>query len=117
MATEFATVLDSLRANSRTDNDLGNSFEQLTKVFLENDDIQKDEFSNVWHYSDWAKTQSNYSSIDIGIDLVAKLKKEDGFCAIQCKCFQANRSVSKADLDSFISASATPDFKRLLLAT
>ena len=62
MATEFATVLDSLRANSKTDNDLGNSFEQLTKVFLENDDIQKDEFSKVWHYSDWAKTQSNYSS-------------------------------------------------------
>ena len=115
MATEFATVLNSLRANSNTDNDLGNSFEQLTKVFLENDDIQKDEFSKVWHYSDWAKTQTNYSSIDIGIDLVAKLKKEDGFCAIQCKCFQANRSISKADLDSFISASATPDFKRLLL--
>ena len=94
---------------------MGFAFERLSKVFFENDSTQTQQYSKVWHFSDWAKDREEYSNIDIGIDLVAKLREEDGFCAIQCKFYQSNYSISKADLDSFISASASSDFKRLVL--
>ena len=94
---------------------MGYAFEKLAKVFFENDATQTQQYSEVWHYSDWAKDREEYSTKDIGIDLVAKLKDEDGFCAIQCKFYLSDYSISKADLDSFISASSTSDFKRLVL--
>ena len=111
----FSETLNKIRTESRNDVELGSAFEQISKVFLENDDIQSQEYSEVWHYTDWAKNRSEYSNIDIGIDLVAKLKREEGFCAIQCKCYESDHSVSKADLDSFISASSTEEFTRLML--
>ena len=82
---------------------------------MENDPTQKQEFSEVWFYKDWAKIHPSYSQSDIGIDLVAKIKGSEGFCAIQCKFYKSDHSISKSDLDSFISASNTKDFKRLLL--
>jgi len=95
-------------------NKLGNAFESLAKVFLENDATQTQQYSQVWDYKEWAKGRS-VSKTDIGIDLVAKLRDEDGYCAVQCKFYQPDHSISKADLDSFISASSTSDFTRLML--
>ena len=94
---------------------MGGAFERLTKVFLEHDATQVQQYSEVWTYSDWAKDREGYGSKDIGIDLVAKLRDEDGYCAIQCKFYKSEHSISKSDLDSFISASSTKDFSRLLL--
>lgn len=73
------------------------------------------QYEKVWHYKDWAKEHSGYATNDIGIDLVAKLRNADGYCAIQCKCYHEDHVISKQDLDSFISASSTDDFSRLLL--
>ena len=40
------------------------------------------------------------------------------YCAIQCKCYDTDRRVSKPDVDSFIAASASHDFtKRILVRT
>ena len=108
-------TLSIIREKSKNDIEMGFAFERLSKVFFENDSTQTQQYSKVWHFSDWAKDREEYSNIDIGIDLVAKLREEDGFCAIQCKFYQSNYSISKADLDSFISASASSDFKRLVL--
>lgn len=94
---------------------MGKAFERLVKVYLENDAIQKQEYSKVWHYSEWAKERDGYATADIGIDLVAKLSNGEGYCAIQCKFYQPEHQISKADLDSFISAASTPDFTRLML--
>ena len=95
---------------------MGKAFERLAKVYLENDALQKQEYSKVWHYSDWAKEQrKGYANADIGIDLVAKLSNGEGYCAIQCKFYQPEHQISKADLDSFISAASTSDFTRLML--
>jgi predicted helicase len=113
--TPFQKVLQKIREQASDSTELGNAFEKLTKIYLENDAIQTQEYSKIWHYRDWAKENTNYSSTDIGIDLVAKLRGEDGYCAIQCKFYQSDHSISKSDLDSFISASSTPDFKRLVL--
>ena len=111
----FQKVIEHLRNEASTDVELGTAFEKLVKVFLENDPTQKQEYIEVWHYKDWAKNHPEYSSIDTGIDLVAKLSNQNGYCAIQCKCYQSEHSISKADIDSFISAAATKDFKRLML--
>ena len=108
-------ALSIIRDRASNDTELGNAFERLSKVFLENDATQTQQYSQVWHYSDWAKEQEGYTTKDIGIDLVAKLRDEDGYCAIQCKFYQSNHTISKADLDSFISASASADFTRLML--
>lgn len=108
-------ALSTIRDKAINDTELGNAFERLSKVFLENDATQTQQYSQVWHYSDWAKEQEGYTTKDIGIDLVAKLRDEDGYCAIQCKFYQSNHTISKADLDSFISASASADFTRLML--
>ena len=108
-------ALSIIREKAKNDTELGNAFERLTKVFLENDATQTQQYSKVWHYSDWAREQEGYATKDIGIDLVAKLRDEDGYCAIQCKFYQSEHSISKADLDSFISASASSDFTRLML--
>jgi predicted helicase len=108
-------ALEIIRKQASNTTELGTAFEKLCKVFLENDATQAQQYSQVWHYSDWAKNQEGYGQKDIGIDLVAKLRDEDGYCAIQCKFYQPEHTISKEDLDSFISASATKDFNRLLL--
>ena len=113
--SELQKALSIIREKAINDTELGNAFERLSKVFLENDATQTQQYSKVWHYSDWAREQEGYATKDIGIDLVAKLRDEDGYCAIQCKFYQSNHTISKADLDSFISASASADFTRLML--
>lgn len=113
--SDFQKVLDIIREQAANTTEVGTAFEKLSKVFLENDATQTQQYSKVWHYSDWAKQQDGYGLKDIGIDLVAKLRDEEGYCAIQCKCYQSDNVISKEDLDSFISASATKDFNRLLL--
>ncbi len=108
-------ALSIIRKKAKNTTELGHAFACLSKIFLENDATQTQQYSEVWHYSDWAKEHDEYVSKDIGIDLVAKLRDEDGYCAIQCKFYKSDHSVSKADLDSFISASASSDFSRLIL--
>jgi predicted helicase len=108
-------ALATIRGQASNTTELGNAFERLAKVFLENDATQTQQYSKVWHYEDWAKEHEGYSVKDIGIDLVAKLRDEEGYCAVQCKFYEPEHSISKADLDSFISASSTNDFTRLML--
>lgn len=115
MKSSFQQSLDIIREKAINDTELGTAFEDLTKVFLEHDATQLQEYTKVWLYEDWAKGRKGYSQKDIGIDLVAELTDGSGFCAVQCKCYNADHSISKSDLDSFISASSTPDFVRLLL--
>ena len=113
--SRFFEATEYIRSQSANDNDRGRIFEKLVKVFLENDPTQVQQFSRVWLYKDWARDNPQYSKIDIGIDLVAKLRDEEGYCSIQCKFYSSDHAISKSDLDSFISASNTNDFKRLLL--
>ncbi|MDA8942316.1 DEAD/DEAH box helicase family protein [Alphaproteobacteria bacterium] len=108
-------ALATIREQASNTTELGNAFERLSKVFLENDATQTQQYSKVWHYEDWAKEHEGYSVKDIGIDLVAKLRDEEGYCAVQCKFYESEHSISKSDLDSFISASSTNDFTRLML--
>ena len=115
----FSEVLTKIRSESKNTVELGNSFEQICKIFLENDDLHSQEYEKIWHYKEWAKEYPNFSPDDIGTDLVASIKGSEGkFCAIQCKCFGADHSVTKEDIDTFMSSSESDIFeKRILMDT
>jgi len=115
MASIFRQALKVIRARSENTTELGTAFEKMVKVFLENDPTQTQHYEKVWHYTDWVSGREGYSGKDIGIDLVAKIRDQEAFCAIQCKCYGAENQITKQDLDSFVSASANKDFSRLLL--
>lgn len=107
-------LLASYRAAARTERDKGTYFERLAAAFLLNDPVQAELYEQVWPYADWAKAQG-IDGRDTGIDLVAKLRGEDGFAAVQCKFYDAAHRIQKADIDSFMSASGKAHFKRRVI--
>ena len=113
--SSLQTALQIIRDNSSNTTEQGNAFERLVKVFLENDPTQKQQYGKVWHYKDWAKKHPDYPSTDTGIDLIAELRDEEGFCAVQCKFHQSGSSITKASTDSFLAAATSYDFTRLVL--
>ena len=115
MNSNFKDAIKLIEEKALNNFEKGKAFEKLCKVFFENDDVQKQEFSKIWHYEDWAKKNPNFSKIDIGIDLIGELKDNSGLSAIQCKFFNSDYQITKEDLDSFVSASNNKIFKRLIL--
>jgi predicted helicase len=108
-------LLEEYRNASRSEREKGDYFERLVRVFLENDDLQKQHYSRVVPFSDWAKAQG-WRSTDTGIDLVATMSDGSGYAAIQCKFYAPNYSIQKPDIDSFISAASNDLFTRLIIA-
>ena len=49
MASNFNKTLDKIRAKSSNTVEQGTAFEKLSKIYFENDDIQKQEFNRIWH--------------------------------------------------------------------
>lgn len=81
---------------------------------MENDPIQVEQYEQVQAYGEWAKA-NRWDGRDTGIDLVAKLRHEDGYAAIQCKFYDPDHRVRKEDIDSFISASGKDPFERRVI--
>ena len=92
----------------------GHAFERLCQVFLTHDPTQRNQLEPPVPYSQWAREHGR-SQVDLGIDLVAKDRITDGWCAIQCKFYAKTKSVAKKEIDSFIAASATGDFTRRMV--
>lgn len=112
---QLQELLNAYRESARSEREKGDYFERLVRVFLENDDIQKQYYSEVVPFADWAKAQG-WSKTDTGIDLVATLADGSGYAAIQCKFYAPNHSIQKPDIDSFISAASNDLFTRLIIA-
>lgn len=112
---QLQELLNAYRESACSEREKGDYFERLLRVFLENDDIQKQFYSKVVPFAEWAKTQG-WSKSDTGIDLVATLADGSGFAAIQCKFYAPNYSIQKPDIDSFISAASNDVFTRLVIA-
>lgn len=108
-------LLENYRVAARSEREKGEYFERLIRVFLENDDIQKQFYSTIVPFSEWAKEQG-WSNTDTGIDLVATLADGSGYAAIQCKFYAPNHMIQKPDIDSFISAASNDLFSRLIIA-
>ena len=112
--TALSDLLDTYRGRSRTEREKGTYFERLSVAFLTHDPVQSQQYETVQTYQDWA-VSSGWDGRDIGIDLVAKLRGEEGFAAIQCKFYGPTHRIKKEDLDSFIAASAKEPFKRRVI--
>ena len=108
-------ALNIIDESSKNETERGTAFENLAKIFFEHDAMQSQLYSKVWHFSDWAKEQGKENVDDIGIDLVAELSDGSGFCSIQCKYYAADHAISKGDIDSWVSASSTSEFVRMVL--
>ena len=110
-------VINYIREEATSQYRVGNEFERLIKRYFRIDPLYKERFSDVWLWGEWTALRTDFDATDIGIDLVAQ-ESSGEYCAIQCKCYDTDRRVSKGDIDSFIAASAIHDFtKRILVHT
>src|SRR4030095_1270489 len=103
MSITFQQVLDNFRKYSFSERHKGDKFEHLMQAYLQTDPIYSEKFENVWLWKDFF-AKNDFGGGDIGIDLVAKTKEGD-YWAIQCKCYDADATIDKPEVDSFISTS------------
>jgi predicted helicase len=114
--TTVHDVLRMIRETSVTNHERGSRFEKLMRSYLGIDPTWAEQFSKVWLWADWPGAAANKQ--DTGIDLVAQDRETGGFCAIQCKFYEPDHTVSKADIDSFFTASGKGSFtRRMIIST
>ena len=79
----------------------GKAFELFCKHFLETSPDYAHQFEKVWLWDKWEKNWGR----DKGVDLIAKYKGRNKFCAIQAKCYAAHNQVSYEDVAKFLADS------------
>lgn len=111
------SLLQQYRDESAFNRDLGDRFERLIRAYLKLDPQYVALFSDVWLWKDWPEREAmGYKAPDTGIDLVAKLREEEGFCAIQCKFYET--PIPLGDLGNFFTLSGKGGFtQRIIVAT
>ncbi len=110
----FGRLFDRLYYNALDERDKGSKFERLMRSYFMTDPAYASDFTKVWL---WDEYPGKAGRSDIGVDLVAK-HRDGTLVAIQAKFYDPDRAISKANLDSFISASATDEFgQRLFVST
>lgn len=107
-------ILAQFREDARSNRDLGDRFERLMVRYFELDPIYADRFSSVWMWNEWP---DKGDVGDVGIDLVACERATGDYCAIQCKFYLPEHTLSKADLDSFFTALGKPAFSNGLIVS
>jgi predicted helicase len=111
----FRDLLEKYRSHSVSEREKGTYFERLVKVWLESAPTQKQQFSRVLTYADWA-AENRIDRRDTGIDLVAQIADSpNDWCAIQCKFYREGYRIQKGDIDSFFTASGRRPFVRRLI--
>ncbi|MBJ9920653.1 damage-inducible protein [Burkholderia glumae] len=111
------TILQQYRDNSAFNRDLGDRFERLMRAYLKLDPKYVGQYEDVWMWKDWPhRADLGYNAPDTGIDLVAKLRDGEGFCAIQCKFYET--PIQMSDLGNFFTLSGKGGFtQRMVIAT
>jgi superfamily II DNA or RNA helicase len=106
----LSELLERLHGDAGT---RGKQFEHVCRWFLTNDPVYRRELLRVWLWDEWPGRWG----ADAGIDLVAE-DHVGGLWAVQAKAYDPRYSVTKADVDSFLSESNRREFSyRLLIAT
>ena len=109
-------ILEQYR-KAQFNRDKGDAFERLICAYLKTDPQYQALFSSVCLWKDWEEREAlGYNLPDTGIDLVAKFRDGNGYCAIQCKFYET--PVAMSDLGNFITLSGKGGFtRRLIVAT
>ncbi len=108
------TVLAQFRAEATSNRDLGDRFERLICRYLELDPLYSERFSNVWLWNEWPRKGKVG---DVGIDIVAEERATGHFCAIQCKFYLPEHTISKEDIDSFFTAAGKDLFTSCMIVS
>jgi len=115
MPTPLRDLLTKYREEAASEGEKGRYFERLTKVWLENAPAQREQFSRVLTWAEFAREQRQ-SAQDTGIDLVAQLTDSpEDWCAVQCKFYRAGYRIQKSDIDSFFTESGRRPFTRRMI--
>ena len=122
----FDDILNKYRTQSLSTSDYGTKFEELMSGFLQTYPVYDGLFDAIHLWKDFPYRDQFGKGHDIGIDLVARTTSGDWW-AVQCKMYDGSNTVSKKDIDSFMSASSktfetsdgvrTGFSNRLLIAT
>lgn len=114
---QLLELMNKLRLLSSSKREQGTAFEYMMATYLMTDPLFESRFEKVFLWRDWPDRPSELDPGDIGIDLVG-VEREGGYCAIQCKFFEEHKTISKEDLDSFLSLSSKEIFTaRLIIST
>ena len=109
----MATFSQFLKTFDPVPNIKGKQFEVFVKWFLKNDPEWSTQVDQIWLWDEWGKRWGP----DCGIDLVFKHKNGE-IWAVQAKCYSPEYSITKSDVDTFLSESSRPTInKRLLVAS
>ena len=108
-------LLTSFRNAAKTNRELGTYFEELALCYFQNEPFYRELYHRVLTWSEWAAGKG-LDQRDTGIDLVA-ITFSGEVHAIQCKLYQENHRISRADIDSFFSASSKRPFSRRILVS
>ena len=103
-AIDFDAILEELKNRGNNKSEQGTIFEDFCKMILEKAPFFTDDVNEVWT---WKEFPGNAGMHDTGVDLVV-LDKQGKYWAVQCKFYNRGSKVSKASIDSFISASNRP---------
>ena len=111
-ASALDMLLNEYRARATSEREKGTLFEELTRQFLLHDARFAHQFKEVYLWGEWPERRTG----DTGIDLIAIPNQQDaGPVAIQCKFYAPGHKVSKADIDTFLSASGKEPFARRIV--
>lgn len=99
--TTLIEILAEFREAARSNREMGDKFERLIANYLLTDPQYADRLAEVWLWSEWP----DRSGMDVGIDLVARERGTGDYWAIQCKFYDPDYALQKADIDSFFTAS------------
>ncbi len=108
-------LLATFRAAAKTNREVGTYFEELVVQYLRHEPAYRDLYRSVEPYADFAR-RNGLDATDTGIDLVAETVDHD-YHAIQCKMFEVDHRIQKADIDSFFTASGKEPFRHRLIVT
>ena len=108
------SALDSIIEKINASSDKGTLFEKLCLYFLRNDPTQQQRFSDVWPWREWPL---NNSEPDTGIDIVARVRNSESYCAVQCKFREDDATITKSEIDSFLALSSKEIFSARIIFT
>ena len=107
-------TLNDIITSIHNSSEKGRLFELLCLYFLKHDKLHQSIYSDVWL---WKDSPLSSGQPDTGIDIVAKLRDSDSYCAVQCKFRDSDSSITKAEIDSFLAASSKALYSRRILFT
>lgn len=98
----FISLISEIDLKDRAQRDRGTLFELLVKAYFTKEPMYARLFDKVWMLND-VPDEYRIPKRDTGVDLVARLRDTGKLVAIQCKYYNKDKTIQKADIDSFLN--------------